>query len=100
LDHHERNTLMRHLDRVGMPELVVAPLPVLPTPDKHGAAGSVQIALLERRASLIRRPARQSSTISARSRWPSARSPMVRITAMISSTVGGSAGVLLALVAW
>ncbi|MGO9898139.1 MAG: hypothetical protein ACLP0J_00240 [Solirubrobacteraceae bacterium] len=32
------------------------------------------------------------SAISARSRTPSAPAPAVRITAMISSTVGGSAG--------
>ena len=43
-------------------------------------------------ASLIRSPARQRSTISARSRWPSGRSPTVRMTETISSIVGGSAG--------
>ncbi len=43
-------------------------------------------------ASPIRSPARQSSTIRARRRCPSARSPAARINAMISSTVGGSAG--------
>jgi hypothetical protein len=43
-------------------------------------------------ASLIRRPARQRRPMSARSGWPSARSPIVGITATISSIVGGSAG--------
>jgi hypothetical protein len=43
-------------------------------------------------ASLTLTPARRSSTIIVRSRWPSARSPIVRITATISSTVGRSAG--------
>jgi hypothetical protein len=43
-------------------------------------------------ASLIRSPARHSATITPRSRTPSALSPAARITATISSTVGGSAG--------
>jgi hypothetical protein len=40
----------------------------------------------------MRRPARHKITISARSRTPSTLLPASRITAMISSTVGGSAG--------
>jgi hypothetical protein len=40
----------------------------------------------------MRRPARHKITISARSRAPSALLPAARIAAMISSTVGGSAG--------
>jgi hypothetical protein len=43
-------------------------------------------------ASLIRNPARQSKMMSARVRSPVLRSPAQRITATISSTVGGSAG--------
>jgi hypothetical protein len=43
-------------------------------------------------ASLIRNPARHKITITARSRTPSAVLPAARITAMISSTVGGSGG--------
>jgi transposase len=43
-------------------------------------------------ASLIRSPARQSMTITPRNRSPSEASPAARITAMISSTVGGSGG--------
>jgi hypothetical protein len=40
----------------------------------------------------MRSPARHMITISPRSRRPCAASPAVRITAMISSTFGGSAG--------
>jgi putative hydrolase of the HAD superfamily len=40
----------------------------------------------------IRNPARHNTTVSARSRTPPAPAPAVRITAMISSTLGGSAG--------
>jgi hypothetical protein len=43
-------------------------------------------------ASLMRRPARQSTTISARVRSPCAVPPATRMTAMISSTAGGSVG--------
>ena len=43
-------------------------------------------------ASPIRNPARQRITISARSRAPSARSSAARITATISSIVGGQPG--------
>lgn len=43
-------------------------------------------------ASLIRIPARHSSTTSARALRPNGVSPAHRITAMISSTLGGSAG--------
>ena len=44
-------------------------------------------------ASPIRRPDRHKITISARRRIPSALPPASRVTAMISSTVGGSAGI-------
>jgi hypothetical protein len=37
-------------------------------------------------------PARQRITIKPRNRRPWARSPAARMTAMISSTLGGSAG--------
>ncbi len=43
-------------------------------------------------ASLTLNPARHSTTITLRSLSPSGRSPAVGITAMISSTVGGSGG--------
>ena len=51
-------------------------------------------------ASWIRSPARHSTTIRPRSRQPWRPSPAVRMTATISSTVGGSAGVAVSLVAW
>jgi hypothetical protein len=40
----------------------------------------------------MRSPPRQSTMISARNLKPCRSSPVWRITAMISSTVGGSAG--------
>ena len=43
-------------------------------------------------ASLIRSPARHSTTITPRSLTPSGLSPAARMTVMISSTVGGSGG--------
>jgi hypothetical protein len=43
-------------------------------------------------ASLMRKPARHSTTISARIRAALRPAPAWRITATISSTVGGSAG--------
>jgi len=51
-------------------------------------------------ASLIRRPARANTTSGPRSLVPSGSSPAARITAMISSTVGGSAGYREPLLAW
>lgn len=59
--------------------VVSAPTAVLIRPDGYVTAG---------RSS----PARQRSTVSARRRFPSGRSPTMRMTATISSTVGGSAG--------
>jgi hypothetical protein len=43
-------------------------------------------------ASRMRSPASHKTTIRPRSRWPCGSSPASRITAMISSTFGGSAG--------
>jgi hypothetical protein len=40
----------------------------------------------------MRRPARHNTTISARARRPSIVAPAWRMTATISSTIGGSAG--------
>jgi hypothetical protein len=60
--------------------------------DQDRASMSVKIALVERERFADRQPARQSTTIRPRSRIASASSPAARITAMISSTVGGSAG--------
>lgn len=70
----------------------LASLAALAAADEHGATGTVEIVSWSASASLIRSPARQSSTIGALRRWPSPRSPTVRMTATISSTVGGSAG--------
>ena len=67
--------------------------------DEDSTAGTIEIALLEGERLADLRPARQASTINARSRLPSASSPTVRMTATISSTVGGSAGYC-AFVAW
>ena len=71
----------------------LAALAALALAHQDRAALQVKIALsLSASASLTRNPARPSTTISARSRTPSALSPAVLITATISSTVGGSGG--------
>jgi hypothetical protein len=67
-------------------------LAALATTDEDRAANSIEVALLKSEGLADRSPARHRSTISARSRWPSARSPTMRSTSTISSTVGGSAG--------
>ncbi len=66
-------------------------LVALAVPYQHGASFRVEIALISASASLIRSPARQSTTITPRNRTPSGLSPAARMTEMISSTVGGSA---------
>jgi hypothetical protein len=55
-------------------------------------APRIEVALAKRERLLDAEPARQSTTISARRRAPWRSSGVRRITAMISSTVGGSAG--------
>lgn len=67
-------------------------LAALASSDEDRAAFAVQIRLGKASASLIRNPARQSTTIKPRNLSPSGSSPAARITAMISSTVGGSGG--------
>jgi hypothetical protein len=52
----------------------------------------IEIAFGERERFLDAQPARHMITISPRERRPCARPPAVRMTAMISSTFGGSAG--------
>jgi hypothetical protein len=69
----------------------LSPFAALSAPDEDGIAGRVQIALLEGECLADPEACRQSSTTSARSRSPWASSPTVRMTATISSTVGGSA---------
>jgi hypothetical protein len=56
-------------------------------PRRASRSGSVTVS-----ASVMRSPARQSSTISARRRAPWTPSPAWRMTATISSSVGGSGG--------
>jgi hypothetical protein len=70
----------------------LAPAAALAAPDEQRAAALVKIGLGERERFLARSPARHRMTISARSRRPSASPPAARITATISSTLGGSAG--------
>jgi hypothetical protein len=55
-------------------------------------APRIEVALAQRERLLDAQPAAQSTTISARRRAPWPSSVLWRITAMISSTVGGSAG--------
>jgi hypothetical protein len=64
-------------------------------PSQHGqnrATLHVQVALAERERFADPQSSAPSTTITARSRTPSGPSPAARITAMISSTVGGSGG--------
>ncbi|MGN6171190.1 MAG: hypothetical protein ACTHQQ_23930 [Solirubrobacteraceae bacterium] len=70
----------------------LAALAALSAPHENCAAVAVKVALGQRHVSLIRSPARHNTTISPRSLTPSMRSPAARMTAMISSTDGGSAG--------
>jgi hypothetical protein len=60
--------------------------------DKQRAAVAIEVGLAERERLTDPQPARQSTTIRPRSLTPSGPSPAARITAMISSTVGGSGG--------
>src|SRR2546423_8937765 len=69
-----------------------AALAALAVADEERPASRVEVALGEIQASEIRSPARQSTTISPRTRAPCAPFPASRMTATISSTRGGSAG--------
>ena len=60
--------------------------------DQQRAAARVEVGLGERERLVMRSPARQRTTIRPRSRRPWTPSPAPRMTATISSTVGGSAG--------
>ncbi len=60
--------------------------------DQDRAAARVEVALGERERLLDPQPGAPQTTITARSRAPWRSSPAWRITATISSTVGGSAG--------
>jgi len=70
----------------------LASLAALSAADEDRAATLVQVVSASASASLILNPARQRTTSSARSRMPSVVLPTDRMTWMISSTVGGSAG--------
>jgi hypothetical protein len=70
----------------------LAPTAALAGANQDGAALAVKVGLGSASASLIRNPARHSTMITPRSLIPSGPSPAPRMTAMISSTVGGSGG--------
>jgi hypothetical protein len=56
------------------------------------AASVIEIGFSEGQRFLDPQAARQRTTIKPRRRWPCASSPALRMTATISSTLGGSAG--------
>jgi hypothetical protein len=60
--------------------------------DKQRAPARIEIALGKGERFLNAQPSSPQVTISPRRRRPCASSPAARMTAMISSTVGGSAG--------
>jgi hypothetical protein len=60
--------------------------------DEQRAAAPVEVAPVEVERLLDPGPARQRTTIRPRMRSPARPSPAARMTATISSTVGGSAG--------
>jgi hypothetical protein len=68
----------------------LAALPALASPNQHGAARAVKVRFGE--IQRLADPERHSITIRAHSRAPSGPSPAARMTATISSIVGGSAG--------
>ena len=72
------------------PDLAAAT--TLSSPDQHRAALAVKIGLSQRQRLAILSPARQSTMINPRSLIASGPSPAAPITAMISSTGGGSGG--------
>src|SRR5215210_578341 len=101
IDHAEQRP-DRHLEPTvePRPQLLESPvvhpdlaaLAALALADEDRAAAGSRSGSVSDIASPIRRAARQSTTISARSRSPWSVSPAWRITATISSTLGGSAG--------
>jgi len=60
--------------------------------DEEGAAALVKVGFAERERLLDVQPGSPKTTMSPCSRRPCAPSPAARITAMISSAFGGSAG--------
>jgi hypothetical protein len=67
-------------------------LAALPAPDEYAAAGSVQIALLKRERFADSQARAPEHNDEGAEPVASARSPIVRMTATISSTAGGPAG--------
>jgi hypothetical protein len=61
-------------------------------PDENSATVGIEVRLVERERFADPQIARQSITITPRSRRPSGSSLAARITATISSAVGGSGG--------
>jgi hypothetical protein len=70
----------------------LAPLPAFPRRTSTAPPAGSRSLSLRASASPIRRPARHRMTMIPRRRRPSRSSPALRMTAMISSTVGGSGG--------
>jgi hypothetical protein len=70
----------------------LAPAAALAAADEQRAAAAVEVRLAERESLVDSQSGSPEPTIRARRRWPYAVSPAARITATISSTVGGSAG--------
>jgi hypothetical protein len=62
------------------------------TADEDRAAHAVEVGLLKREGFADPKPRAPKQHDERGNRWPSARSLTARITATISSTVGGSAG--------
>jgi hypothetical protein len=70
----------------------LAALVALAVPHEHSASTRVHVGLGKREGFADSQAPRQSTTINARRRTPPEALPAARITAMISSTIGGSAG--------
>jgi len=70
----------------------LAAFPALASSDQHGTARAVKVGFGEIQCLAVPEPARHSITIRARRRAPSRPSRAARMTATISSIVGGSAG--------
>lgn len=99
---HAQDRSDRELAAGLQPGLELAPCPAvhadfaalasLATADEHSATAAVKIALLQIERFADAEPGAPEEHDQGAESRPSARSPTVRITATISSTVGGSAG--------
>ncbi len=88
-DPARHRALQQHIKRSIPTSRRRPPLPLRTRSDPRSGSRSLSA---NASASLIRSPARHSTTIRPRSLTPSRSSPAARMTAMISSTVGGSGG--------